>query len=94
MNELDELRLSTGAQLLVFDLASGCTATRSGGGAPCIVMRLPGAPKPRTRGQVSDSAVQKLLTNGLAELLGEGPRQPCKLTAKGEAYYQRHLWRP
>jgi hypothetical protein len=90
-DELDELILSTAAQLLIFDLGTHCTATRSRGGAPCVVMQRPGWPIPKTKGQVSDSAVDELATHGLIEFVGETFPQPFRLTLMGEAYFDRFL---
>lgn len=89
MDELDTLVLSVGAQMLVFDLGNGCTATRSRNGAPSVIMRLPGGPPLKTRGQVSDSVVEELSSKNLIHFFGESFPQPFKLTSLGEAYYER-----
>jgi hypothetical protein len=94
MDELGELMVSVGAQILIYDLANGCMVSRTGGGAPCVVMPRPGSPVPKTRGQVNDAVVAELLDNGLVQLHGETTPQPCRLTAKGEAFYQRRLKNP
>ena len=91
--ELDSLTLSTGAQLLIYDLANGCIVSRTGRGAPSIVIPRPDGPIPKTKGQISDSVIQKLLDHGLVHLFGETSPQPCKLTLMGEAYYERFLMR-
>jgi hypothetical protein len=88
MDELDQLSLSTGAQMLVFDLANGCKARRTSGGSPCIVMPSHGGPMPMTKGQIGDSAVEELSAKGLIHFFGEAFPQPFRLTLLGEAYYE------
>jgi len=91
MDELDGLSLSTGAEMLIFDLANGCKVTRTSGGAPSMVMPLPGGSKPKTRGQINDSAVEELSAKQLIHFFGESYPQPFNLTLLGQGYYERFL---
>ena len=93
-DELDALLLSTGAQLLIVDLACGCTVHKTSGGAPGIVLPPPCGPIPRSRGQVADSFINELLECNLVHLFGETFPAPCRLTFMGEAYYDRFLKNP
>lgn len=95
MGELDGPILSVGAQRLLIDLNNGWSVTRSSEGKDCVVMPDHGKPKrgssPLTKGQASGDALLELMDGGLIEVVGETFPQPCRLTNKGEAYYQRHL---
>lgn len=90
-DDFSNLMVTTGAQGIIFDLANGCTVSRSGRGAPAIALSRLDGPLLRSRGPVDDVFIQELLNKGLAHLLGETPPQPCKLTPMGEAYYERFL---
>jgi hypothetical protein len=85
---VDELKVSLGAQMLIFDLGNDCAAQRHSGGVPCIVMPRLGDPKPRTSGQIADVFVQELLNNGLIEEKANGA---CALTPSGREYYEKRL---
>ena len=61
---MDETRVSTAAEMLITDMAHGCTIHRSKGGAPCSVIP-PHGYSPTTKGQVSDATIEELLTHGL-----------------------------
>jgi len=95
MIEPDELELSVGARYLLVDLNNGWNVTRSGGGAPGVVMPGLERPKPRslprTKGQPSDAAIQELLSSGFADPVDETFPQPIKPTDKGLRYYRQHL---
>ena len=41
-DELDGLKVSIAAQMLIYDLANGCMISRTGHGAPSVVMPHPG----------------------------------------------------
>ena len=90
-DELDALRLSTEAKLLIVNLACGCTVHKKSGGAPGIVFLPPLGPIPRSPGQAADSVIDELLDCDLVHLFGETFPAPCKLTPMGEAYYDRFL---
>lgn len=85
---MDELKVSLGAQMLIFDLGNHCAAQRHSSGVPCIVMPRHGDPKPRTSGQIADVFVQELLNNGLIEEKANGA---CALTPDGREYYEKRL---
>jgi hypothetical protein len=63
-DDFSNLMVTTGAQSLIFDLANGCTVSRSGGGAPAIVLPNPDGPVLRSRGPVNDALIQELLNKG------------------------------
>jgi hypothetical protein len=92
-DELDDLNVSFGTQILVYDLAIGCMVSRTGHGVPSIVMPRPGGQRPKTRGQVDDAVIEELLVHGLVHLFGETSPQQCRLTLMGKAYYERVLKR-
>jgi hypothetical protein len=92
-DDLSNLMVTTGAQALIFDLADGCMVSKSSGGAPAIVVPRAGGPILRSRGPVADVFIDELIGKGLAHLFGETPPQPCRLTFKGDAYYERFLRR-
>ena len=95
MEEMNELTLSVEAQRLLVDLNTGWKVTRSADRKDCVVMPDHGRPKPgslpMTKGQATDDALEELLYGGLIEAVGEGFPQPCRLTDKGEPYYEWHL---
>ena len=80
--EFESIILSTEAEMLLADMRDGCMVSKSGVGAPAVVM-----PRqkliPQTRGQASDRAIDELVENDLAQLSGD-TRRNCKLTKKGE----------
>jgi hypothetical protein len=92
--ELEDLKVSTEAQALVWDLANGCTVSRSASGAPSIVIPPHSGEAPKTRDrQVSYEAIEELLGHGFVHLVGETTPQPCKLTLMGKGYYDLFLKR-
>jgi hypothetical protein len=74
--------VTTGAQLLLMDVADGCSIHRNGCDAPCIVMPRPGGQSPRTKGQIADSFVGELLRSGLIS-------KKYELTEKGASICAR-----
>jgi hypothetical protein len=87
MNRNADTALSVGAQMLIYDIANGCTVYPGKNGVPAIVMPLPGNPFPITRGQVANSVIEELRNRRLIP-------QNCTLTDKGREYYRRHLQEP
>jgi hypothetical protein len=73
MDELEGLSLSTGAEMPIFDLANGCKAARTRGGAPSVVMPPSGGSTPKTGGQINDSSVEELSAKRLIHFFGELP---------------------
>ena len=57
---MDETRVSTAAEMLITDMAHGCTIHRSKGGAPCSVIP-PHGYSPTTKGQVSDATIEETI---------------------------------
>jgi hypothetical protein len=66
MNTENGSRLTIEAQRLAADVADGCIVSGPRSGAPRMVMPRPGGRIPRTRGRVSERAVQELKSCGRA----------------------------
>ena len=82
---MDETRVSTEAEMLITDMAHGCTIHRSKGGVPCSVIP-PHGYIPTTKGQVSDATIGELSAHGLIST-------QYTLSDDGSAYDKRYLER-
>jgi hypothetical protein len=82
--EFESINLSTEAQMLLADMWDGCMVSKSRAGAPGGV-----TPRqelvPRTNGQASDRAINELIENDLAHVVGD-TKPHCRLMEKGQAF--------
>lgn len=85
-DEFESIILSTEAQRLALDMRDGCMVSKSGLGAPALVMQRQKL-VPRTGGKVSERTINELVENDLVRISGDTGRN-CKLTKKGEDYAQ------
>jgi hypothetical protein len=87
IDHLRDLTLSLTAEQLLYDIATGCLIYPGSNDRPAIVMPRPGAPQPRTAGQVDMAVIEELLEKGVVRSLsGDGT-----LSETGSTYYNNFL---